>query len=74
MMEPITKEEQNAINTLNRLAKRWPESLWLFSVAGQLLVMRKGPDGEHVQSETGSVCPDHEVAHIAGIDNDGGDW
>jgi len=29
-MDP-TKKEKNAINTLKRLAKRWPESLWLFA-------------------------------------------
>ena len=74
MMEPPTKEERNAINTLKRLAKRWPKSLWLFSASGSLCVMRKGPDGEHVMGQFGGVDPNYELDSISGIDNDGGDW
>ena len=40
-----TDEERRAINTLKRLARRWPDSLYLYSAAGSLCVMRKEPDG-----------------------------
>ena len=40
------KEEALAIATLNRLAKRWPKSLWLFSAAGDLHVMKYNPEGK----------------------------
>ena len=64
--EDLTKEERNAIAALERLAKRWPPSLMLFSWAGTLCVMPAGrlpgPDPE------GAI-----LATIQGIPNDGGD-
>ena len=27
----LTKKEQNAINALKRLEKRWPETLWIYA-------------------------------------------
>lgn len=41
-MKNLTKEEQNAINSLRRLIKRWPKSLELFSNSGALEIRRKG--------------------------------
>ncbi len=38
----ITKEEQKAIKSLERLAKRWPQSLSLFSWSGSLCVVKDG--------------------------------
>ena len=73
MIEP-TPEEQKAINSLKRLAKKWPKSLWLFSASGILHVMRKGPCGKHVMTDWGGgVDPDYSLDSII-IDNDGGDW
>lgn len=48
-MQPVllTVEEERAIATLKRLAKRWPKTLWLYSGSGVLIVMRCGPDGKH---------------------------
>jgi hypothetical protein len=72
-VEP-TAEEAKAIASLQRLAKRWPETLWLFSASGALHVMRKGENGEHVYlDQFGGVDPDYSLATID-IPNDGGDW
>ena len=68
----LTKEEENAINTLNRLAKRWPESLWLFSASGSLWVMQKNSDGE--KSHDGDGYDQECALSCIDIENDGGDW
>jgi hypothetical protein len=69
----LTREEKNAIQTLKRLAKRWPASLWLFSGNGELNVMRYTEDGDRGRRWEGSIDPEYIVATIK-IDNDGGDW
>ena len=67
--------EEQAIAALQKLADRWPSTLWLFSADGQLCVMRKNADGSRRLCADGiSVDPDAEVETIQGIDNDGGDW
>lgn len=70
----LTKEETAAINSLKRLAKRRPKSLWLFSWSGSLHVMRAGEGGGQAMTARNAVDPDYIVATIQGIDNDGGDW
>ena len=57
----LTVEEQKAIASLQRLAKKWPKSLQLFSWSGSLKVM-KDNDVE--------TCV---VREITGIPSDGGD-
>ena len=57
----VTKEEQKAIASLKRLAKKWPDSLCLFSWSGSLTIFKR----KHDKYIT--------VDHIAGIKNDGGD-
>lgn len=69
----ITKEEQNAINSLVRLGKRWPETLWLFAGSGGLNVMKKNGEGEKVTLSNDGVDPDYMIGLID-IDSDGGDW
>lgn len=69
----LTKEEKNAINTFKRLAKKWPDTLWLFSGSSTLWVMRYGPDGKPVMTPDGGFDPDYCVVKID-IENDGGDW
>jgi len=73
---PLSKEEQNAISSLKRLAKRWPKSLWLFSASGSLHVMQKDSEGRQkmLAGRGAGVDPDYVVETIKGIDNDGGDW
>lgn len=70
----LTDEERRAIKSLERLAKKWPETLWLFSASGSLEVMRKGEDGQPVMNKYGAVDQGYIVATIHGIPNDGGDW
>lgn len=38
----VTKEEQKAIASLKKLAKKWPNSLALFSCSGTLNVVKNG--------------------------------
>lgn len=74
-IEP-TDEERRAIKCLQRLARRWPESLWLFSASGQLNVMRLRQDGERASggdNAQDAYDPDYCLATID-IPNDGGDW
>lgn len=73
----ITNEEQKAINSLNRLAKKWPETLWLFAGAGSLYVMKLGEDGLPVITEFGGVNPEYIVGRIdifCDGGGGGGDW
>lgn len=65
----LTKEEMGAIKTLQRLGKRWPKSLWLYSASGSLHVMRKDTEGNRTTEDQGFI-----VATIEGIENDGGDF
>lgn len=72
-MLSLTTEEKAAIRTLERLAKRWPKTLWLYSASGSLHVMRCGPQGEHVETPMGGSDPTYRITKI-NIPNDGGDW
>lgn len=73
MIDDLTPEEEAAIRALQRLAKKWPQTLWLYSASGRLQVMRCDEHGDHAQVGEG-VDPDYRVATIYGIPNDGGDW
>lgn len=68
----LTKEEKRAISALRKLAQSWPDSLWLFSAAGELWVMRK-KDGERAFNEFGGVDQEYAIVELD-IENDGGDW
>jgi hypothetical protein len=72
-MPDLTKKEREAIDALQRIAAKWPETLWLFSANGNLWVMRCGPNGEQVTLPNHSVDQDYCVEEIP-IPNDGGDW
>lgn len=73
-MNELTREEQNAINALKRLEKRWPETLWIFATGMALHVLKCGENGQHIMNEDGVPDLDYEVAYITDIDNDGGDF
>ena len=62
----LAADERRAIASLQRLAKRWPQTLMLFSWSGMLCVMPNGFDRE--DDPDGAV-----IATIQGIPNDGGD-
>lgn len=70
----LTDEEERAIASLKRLAKKWPDTLWLYSASGILNVMRCDEGGKHAMLRNCGVDPEYCVDTIAGIDNDGGDW
>lgn len=67
-----TKEEDKAIRALHRVAKIWPESLWLFSASGALEVMKKNTDGE--RAKIGVGIDQEYIVDTIDIENDGGDW
>jgi len=69
----LTAHEERAINSLKNLSKRWPKSLWLYSGAGTLCVMKFKEDGTFALKKHGGSDPDYVVATID-ILNDGGDW
>lgn len=43
----ITQEEQKAIASLKRLAKRWPKTISLFGWSGTLCVVKRLDDGRN---------------------------
>ena len=45
-MDELTKEEINAIRSLERLSKRWPRTLWIYAASESLHVMKKNELGE----------------------------
>lgn len=64
----LSDDERKAIAALQRLARKWPRSLKLFSWSGSLVVIPvDAPLGE--MDDPGSAVLDS----IAGIPNDGGD-
>lgn len=66
----LTKEEINAINTLKRLEKRWPDSLWLMvDDSGNLHVMRK-IDFDRVMENDGRVNME-QCLEVIRIESDG---
>ena len=69
----MTVDEKKAIDALRRLAKKWPDTLWIFADGNSLHVTRCGADGEHVMLSHGGVDPDMIVESI-NIPNDGGDF
>lgn len=68
----LTPEEKRAIRALQRLAKTWPKSLWLFSGSGTLWVMKYDEHGSRVLDGTGADSK--YIVDKVNIDNDGGDW
>jgi len=66
MSADLSPEEQAAIRALERLAKRWPPSLKLFSWSGTLCVIRA--DASLLDNPDAQV-----ITTIEGIPNDGGD-
>lgn len=63
-MRELTKQEQNIVNSLNRLGKKWPQHLILVSDSGAL-ELRDLSNGTYEKKDT--------IANIYGIINDGGD-
>ena len=62
--EGLTEDEERAVRSLKRVAKRWPRSLMLYSRSGTL----------EVHHLTNQPCNEAEpLDTIYGITNDGGD-
>lgn len=68
----VTPEEESAIKSLKRLARKWPKTLRLVSMGGQLHVVHT--NDERMQSEDSIERGEAVIEDIHGIPNDGGDW
>ena len=69
----LNKTERDAIAALRRLAKRWPRSLTLASMDGELVVIRTGD--ERFDDRNGGDRDDAVIADdFRGIPNTGGGW
>lgn len=72
MSNELTPEEQRAIRALKNLAQRWPRSLTLASMGGDLVVVRTSDpvflSGDSLERQEAAI------ADIHGIPNTGGDW
>jgi hypothetical protein len=68
----ITEEEARAIASLQRLAKKWPRSLTLFSWSGSLAVYHTADTDRLVVNHDGNA-EDLVLTWIEGIPNGGGD-
>lgn len=70
--EPLTEEERKAIESLNRLARRWPRSLTLASMGGSLVVVRS--DDRAFSDGEGPGRSEGVLWSSTAIPNTGGDW
>ena len=61
-MAELTAEETRAIQSMKRLAKRWPRSLTVFGQSGSMVIIHTADDP-----------PWRALATISGIPCDGGD-
>ena len=64
-MSDLTPEERKAIRAIKRIAKTWPDTLWLFADGGAILFLRTGPGGRHVVDEHGCVDRSYEVGSVS---------
>lgn len=73
--EDLTLEEEKWIKSLQRVCRKCPKSLWLYS-NGTMHVMKHPEDGEDLGAgcDGTGVNPDNCVSTILGICSDGGDW
>lgn len=71
MSQEPTQEEDRAIRALKRLAKKWPSTLWIFTVDGDMCIMRRSPDGDRARKSDDSIDMAYMVDQI-NIPNDGG--
>jgi hypothetical protein len=75
MEHELTEDEKKAIRSLERLAKKWPKSLWLYSGNGSLFIIKNRSDGGCDNGFGKGVDPNCIVKELGKqIPNDGGDW
>lgn len=69
----LNQREVAVIADLQKVARKWPQGLYLASMAGTLHVMRVGEDGDRVVLPGGGLDPEYSVDTVR-IENTGGDW
>lgn len=67
----LTKDEKAVIASLKRLAKRWPRTLTLAFMDGELVVFRTG---DPLFLSDDDRREESVIADIPGIPNTGGAW
>lgn len=65
-------DEDLAVDLLKKIARHWPETLWIFAADERLYVMRK-KNGKRAMTDRGGVDQDYIIAQVD-IEADGGDW
>ena len=70
--DTLDESERRAIASLQRLARTWPRSLMLASMAGTLVIVRT--DDERFDDDDNAIRNQAAVAFVHGIPNTGGDW
>jgi hypothetical protein len=68
----LTPDERRAIASLRRLAARWPRTLTLASMGGDLAIVRTGDP--RFLGDDSAGRQEAIVADVRGIPNTGGDW
>jgi len=73
---PLTPDERRWVDRLRLVMADQPDGLWLFAANGDLVVMRCGPNREHVMTSLGGVDPAYDLGSIPVALGaiDGGDW
>lgn len=70
-MIELNSEEKKAIIALQRLARSWPKTLWLFC-NGSMTILKCDRDGKRAHKGEG-IDQDYAVGN-ADLPCDGGDW
>lgn len=68
--DDLSTSELAAVTALRRIARKWPRTLTLASIDGELVVL---PTGRYLDPTNG-VSEDAVIASIPGIPNTGGAW
>lgn len=69
----VTKKEQKSIDSLKRLSKSWPKSIWIFAADGSLNIMKCNEVNDIAINSVGGVDQNYLIDTIP-IMSDGGDW
>lgn len=73
-MPDLTLDEQKAISSLRRVAKKWPDTLWCFTggSANTLTILKKNAEGQRVMIGDGAIDQEYIVDSVSGIGVEGG--
>jgi len=74
----LTKKQIKQVKALQKLAKDWDDSIWIYAAAGTLYVMLEGGTEQNpnpkLTKHGGGVNQANIIEAIDNIQSDGGDW